>query len=74
MSKRGKFFQRLMGGQSDKTIDFDQLCDLLRTLGFAERITGSHHVFTIQGLERLIDLQPAAGTPSPIRCARCAIS
>ena len=58
MSNRGKFFERLMSGTSDRTVDFGQLCELLRWLGFTERVRGSHHVFTMAGVEELIDLQP----------------
>ena len=47
-----------MSGKSDKNIDFSQLCGLLESLGFTERIVGGHHVFTIAGLERPVDLQP----------------
>jgi len=54
MSNRGKFFERLMSGTSDRAVDFGQLCELLRWLGFTERVRGSHHVFTMAGVEELI--------------------
>jgi hypothetical protein len=33
------------------------LCQLLRRLGFDERIRGSHHIFTKEGVEEIINLQ-----------------
>lgn len=45
MSKTDTVFERLMGGQADNAIRFDELCNLLGRLGFAERVSGSHHVF-----------------------------
>jgi hypothetical protein len=38
VGKREKFFERLLLGQSDANTDFDDLCTLLRELGFEERI------------------------------------
>ncbi len=31
---------------------------LLRRLGFEERIRGSHHIFTKEGIEEILNLQP----------------
>ena len=45
MGKADKVFADIMGGRCDHAINFDDLCQLLRRLGFAERVSGSHHVF-----------------------------
>ncbi|MEG4108176.1 type II toxin-antitoxin system HicA family toxin [Microcoleus sp. S13_C5] len=37
---------------------FAQLCQLLRRLGFEERIRGSHHIFAKDGVEEILNLQP----------------
>jgi hypothetical protein len=37
---------RVLEGTSDANIRFSELRDLLSRLGFAERIRGSHHIFT----------------------------
>ena len=58
MSRRDKFVAKLMSGKSDAGLDFAQLATLLRSLGFDARTEGSHHVFTKQGVEELINLQP----------------
>jgi len=36
----------------------DELCALLRRLGFDERIRGGHHIFTKDGVEDILNLQP----------------
>ncbi|WP_445243458.1 MULTISPECIES: type II toxin-antitoxin system HicA family toxin [unclassified Microcoleus] len=35
-----------------------QFCQLLRRLGFEERIRGSHHIFAKDGVEEILNLQP----------------
>ena len=50
---------------SDANISFDGLCHLLRRLGFAERIRGSHHIFTKEGIEEILNLQPKGRQAKP---------
>jgi predicted RNA binding protein YcfA (HicA-like mRNA interferase family) len=45
-------------GNSDANIDFDDLCHLLRRFGFNERTSGSHHIFSRNGVEEIINIQP----------------
>lgn len=61
MSKHEKLLALIVEGRSDANIRFDDLCHLLRRLGFAERTRGSHHVFRMQGVEEKIVLQRANG-------------
>ena len=58
MSKTDKIREKILLGYSDVNIDFDDLCVLLRNLGFAERIKGSHHNFSSAGVEEIINIQP----------------
>jgi hypothetical protein len=58
VSKRQKFYQRLISGEADADIDFHDLCRLLILLGFEERIRGDHHIFTKTGVEEIINIQP----------------
>jgi len=44
---------------------FDGLCHLLRRLGFAERIRGSHHIFSKEGIEEILNLQPKGRQAKP---------
>jgi hypothetical protein len=45
-------------GTSDKNIEFDSLCDLLKRFGFVERIRGDHHIFTKDSVTEILNLQP----------------
>jgi hypothetical protein len=56
---------RVLRGTSDANIPFAGLCQLLRRLGFDERIRGSHHVFTKAGVEEILNLQPRSGKAKP---------
>lgn len=46
-----------MGGKSDANIDFEDLRHFLLSLGFDERIKGSHHSFRKQGIADKPNLQ-----------------
>jgi virulence-associated protein VapD len=57
MGKYEKLLGKVLRGSSDANIAFDDLCQLLRRLGFEERISGSHHNFRKAGVEEKINLQ-----------------
>jgi predicted RNA binding protein YcfA (HicA-like mRNA interferase family) len=57
MSKYKKLLFRILRGTSDANIPFDELCQLLRRLGFEQRVRGAHHLFRRQGIEEKINLQ-----------------
>ncbi|MBD1212617.1 MAG: type II toxin-antitoxin system HicA family toxin [Dolichospermum circinale Clear-D4] len=61
MSQQDKLLAKILSGASDTNISFEQLCQLLIRLGFDERIRGSHHIFTKQGVEEILNLQPKQG-------------
>jgi hypothetical protein len=61
MSQRDKLLIKILRGTADTNIQFEQLCQLLRTLGFNERIRGSHHIFSKDGIEEILNLQPKQG-------------
>jgi hypothetical protein len=58
MSQSDRLLLRILRGTSDANIPFEGLCQLLRRLGFDERIRGSHHIFTKEGVEEILNLQP----------------
>jgi hypothetical protein len=58
MSKYEKTRAKILGGTADRNIDFSAMCQLLVRLGFDERIRGSHHIFTREDVEEIINLQP----------------
>jgi predicted RNA binding protein YcfA (HicA-like mRNA interferase family) len=49
---------RVLQGSSDANIRFSEIRALLARLGFAERIRGSHHIFTRDGVAEILNLQP----------------
>jgi len=51
--------------RSDANVPFDGLCALLIRLGFGERIRGDHHIFTMTGVEEILNLQPKSGKGKP---------
>ena len=53
MSQQDKLLAKILSGASDTNISFEQLCQLLIRLGFDERIRGSHHIFTKEGVEEI---------------------
>ncbi|MBS3030048.1 MAG: toxin HicA [Anabaena sp. CRKS33] len=61
MSQQDKLLAKILSGASDTNISFEQLCQLLIRLGFDERIRGSHHIFTKEGVEEILNLQPKQG-------------
>ena len=60
-----RFFLRLLRGSSDANIRFGDLRALLTRLGFAERIKGSHHIFTRDGVAEILNLQPRGSLAKP---------
>ncbi|HEX9652141.1 MAG TPA: type II toxin-antitoxin system HicA family toxin [bacterium] len=57
MGKYQKLIHQILQGTSDANISFDELCQLMRRLGFDERVRGSHHIFRKAGIEEKINLQ-----------------
>ena len=67
MARRDKTLDAILRGTSDANIGFGDLCGLLKQLGFEERIRGSHHIFTREDVEEILNLQPKAGKAKPYR-------
>jgi len=65
MGERDRLLLRILRGTSDANIPFSGLCQLLQRLGFAERIRGSHHIFTKEGIEEILNLQPKGRQAKP---------
>ena len=60
-----KLLDKILRGTSDANIRFEGLCRLLNSLGFSERIRGSHHIFSKQGVEEILNLQPKGNNAKP---------
>lgn len=65
MSTHAKLLRRILEGRSDANIDFSDLRALLLSLGFAERTSGSHHVFRRADVEERINLQREGSKAKP---------
>jgi len=57
MSKHDKLLAHILRGTSDANIFFDDLCNILKNMGFEERTRGSHHIFRKAGIIDKINLQ-----------------
>ena len=60
-----KTVQKLLRGESDANIRFDELCHLLQAKGFRMRVSGSHHIFTQAGVMERINLQREGSKAKP---------
>jgi predicted RNA binding protein YcfA (HicA-like mRNA interferase family) len=61
MAGRDRTLDAVLPGASDANIAFRDLCSLLKRLNFVERIRGSHHIFTRDDVEEILNLQPKRG-------------
>ncbi len=57
MSKYDKLLFQILRGTSDANVAFNDLRHLLTSMGFEERIRGSHHMFRKAGIFEKINLQ-----------------
>lgn len=65
MAKHKKTLEKLLTGTSDASIPFEALCNMLERLGFEERIRGSHHIFTRDSVQEILNLQPKGANSKP---------
>ena len=65
MGKHEKLYEHILMRRSDANVPFDGLCALLKRLGFEDRIRGDHHIFTREGVEEILNLQPRDGKAKP---------
>ncbi len=65
MARRQRVLQAVLQGNADANIAFSDLRNLLRALGFEERIRGSHHIFTKAGVEEILNIQARGSKSKP---------
>lgn len=65
MDKLEKILDLILRGGGEQNIAFDDLLYLLESLGFEKRIKGSHHVFSKDGIDEIVNIQPAGGKAKP---------
>jgi predicted RNA binding protein YcfA (HicA-like mRNA interferase family) len=75
MAKIDKLIQKILQGQADANINFEELCGLLKSFGFVERISGSHHIYRRGDVEERLNLQRdgAKAKPYQVRQIRALI-
>jgi hypothetical protein len=67
MNKHERLLEHILTKRGDTNVPFAALCQLLRLLGFEERIKGDHHIFTLSALEEIINLQAKHGKAKPYK-------
>jgi hypothetical protein len=65
VGKYERLYQHILARRSDANVPFAELCQLLKQLGFRERIKGDHYIFTKEGLEEILNLQPKGAKAKP---------
>jgi predicted RNA binding protein YcfA (HicA-like mRNA interferase family) len=60
-----KTLDKILRGDSDANIRFEELCHLLQAKGFRMRVNGSHHIFTQTGVMERINLQREGAKAKP---------
>ncbi len=67
--------RKILSGQSDANVRFEELRSYLLQLDFTERVRGSHHIFRREDVRELINLQRDGSQAKPyqVRQVRQAI-
>ncbi len=65
MSQHQKILLAILSGTQDSNIQFKDLCGVLDRLGFVCRIKGDHFIYTKDGVEEIINLQPKGNNAKP---------
>lgn len=65
MSQYEKLLLSILCGTQDKSILFTDLRTVLERLGFHCRVRGDHFIYTKDGIEEIINIQPAGNKAKP---------
>ena len=65
MANSDKTLKQILRDDADANISFSGLVHLLKRLGFQERIRGSHHIFTREAVQEILNLQPLGSKCKP---------
>ena len=65
MSRHERLVRTILRGRSDANVRFDELRALMGYLGFEERVRGSHHLFSKEGVLEIVNLQAQGGQAKP---------
>lgn len=65
MSQYEKIMYNILCGTKDSNISFNDLQKVLTLLGFIVRIKGDHFIYTKDGVEEIINIQPKGSKAKP---------
>lgn len=65
MARTKKLLEQILRGDSDANIPFSGMLQLLKRIGFQERIKGSHHILFRDGIAEILNLQPKGNKCKP---------
>lgn len=65
MGRLEKIIDQILRGGGEQNIVFDDLLYRLESMGFEKRTKGSHHVFSKDGIEEIVNIQPVGGKAEP---------
>lgn len=65
MSQYEKLLLAILSGTQDSNISFNDLRVVLERLGFQCRIRGDHFIYTMDGIEEIINIQPVGNKAKP---------
>ena len=65
MSISQKLLLTILSGSQDNNIKFKDLQKLLETYGFSSRIKGDHFIYTKNGVDEIINIQPNGNKAKP---------
>ena len=65
MSQIQKILLNILSGTKDTNISFSDLQKILTLLGFVVRIKGDHFIYTKDGIDEIINIQPKGNKAKP---------
>jgi predicted RNA binding protein YcfA (HicA-like mRNA interferase family) len=65
VSRTEKLLNQILRGNADANIPFTGMVRILKQLGFEERIRGSHHIFSREGVAEILNLQAKGSKCKP---------
>ena len=65
MSKYDKLMVSILNGAQDNAFSFSDLQKVLTLLGFVVRIKGDHFIYSKDGVEEIINIQPNGNKAKP---------
>ena len=65
MSNLDSLYDKIVCQNTGANIPFSPLCELLKSIGFSQRVKGDHFIFSMDGIEEIINIQPDGSKAKP---------